>query len=57
MQMTTISKYSKISHITSLPIFDLSASNFTIIYSLLQYICNQAVKLNIETTYITLDGV
>ena len=55
MQSATVGTYSGKSHITPLPIFDLSASNPAAIYSALQYICKQAAKLNIETLYITFD--
>ena len=55
MQSATVGTYSGKSHITPLPIFDLSASNPTAIYSVLQHICKQAAKLNIETLCITFD--
>ena len=42
-------------YVQVLPTVDLSASNPTAIYSVLQYICKKAAKLNIETPCITFD--
>ena len=55
IQSIATGTYSTKSHITFLPVVDPSASDLTHIYSVLQYICNQAAKLNIATLCITFD--
>ena len=55
IQSATTGTYSGKSHTTLLPVVDLSVSNPTAIYSVLQYICKQVAKLNIETLCITFD--
>ena len=55
MQSATTGNYSEKSHITLLQTVDLSASNPTVIYSVVQFICKQAAKWNIGAPCITFD--